>query len=111
MECRGEVDQTGLNSRDAAPWRERVKEEAMGFSFHANTLAFGGQIEEPGVRTKYLPSEASVILPPGGGIGEAVSGPYSKEGISFESARSYVTGSSFGEQVYNTYANVTVTDL
>ncbi len=83
----------------------------MGFSFHANTLAFGGQIDEPGVRTKYLLSEASVILPPGGGIGEAVSGPYSKEGISFESARSYVTGNSFGEQVYNTYANVTVTDL
>jgi hypothetical protein len=83
----------------------------MGFAFHANTLAFGGQIEEPGVRTKYLPSEASVTLPPGGGIGEAVSGPFSKEGISFESARSYVTGSSFSEQVYNTYAHVEVTDL
>ena len=83
----------------------------MGFAFHANTLAFGGQIEEPGVRTKYLPSEASVTLPPGGGIGEAVSGAYSNEGISFASARSYVSGSSFNEQVYNTYAHVEVNDL
>lgn len=82
----------------------------MGFSFHANTLAFGGQIEQDG-RTKYLPSEASVALPPGGGIGEAVSGPVEREGISFRSARSYVTGSAYGDTVYTTYANVTVTDL
>ena len=83
----------------------------MGFAFHANTLAFGGQIEEPGVRTKFLPSEASVTLPPGGGIGQAVSGPYFKEGIYFESANSYVNGSSNGDQVYNTVARVEVTGL
>ena len=83
----------------------------MGFSFHANTLAFGGQIESPGSRPKYLSSEASVTLPPTGGIGEAVSGPYDQEGISFLSARSYVTGSAFGDSAYNTYANVTVNNL
>lgn len=82
----------------------------MSFSFHANTLAFGGQIEQGG-RTKYLPSEASVTLPPGGGIGEVVSGPVDREGISFRSSRSYVSGKSFNDTVYTTYANVMVHDV
>ncbi len=83
----------------------------MGFSFHANTLAFGGQIEPAGGRPRYLSSQASVTLPPTGGVGEAVSGPYDNEGVSYLSARSYVTGSAFGDSAYNTYANVTVNDL
>lgn len=84
----------------------------MGYSFHANTLAFGGQIEPAGsTRPKYLPSEASVTLPPTGGIGEAFGGPYDNEGVSYLSARSYVTGSAVGKDAYNTYANVTVTEL
>lgn len=84
----------------------------MGFSFHANTLAFGGQVEPAGsTRPKYLASEASVTLPPTGGIGEAVSGPYDNEGVSYLGARSYVTGSAVGRDAFNTYASVTVTEL
>ncbi|HKR65162.1 MAG TPA: hypothetical protein VJZ00_15635 [Thermoanaerobaculia bacterium] len=82
----------------------------MGFTFHANTLAFGGQVEDAG-KTKYLPSQASVALPPGGGVGESTIADFNENGVSFYSAKSNVLGNSFEDKLYNTYANVTVTKL
>jgi hypothetical protein len=81
----------------------------MPFTFHANTLAFGGQIDESN-GPKYLPSQASAILPPTGGYGETVSGPYDDGDVSFRSAKSNVTGSSYGD-TYSTYANTAVFQL
>jgi hypothetical protein len=82
----------------------------MTFAFHANTLAFGGQVEESG-RTKYLPSQASVTLPPSGGIGETRVDDYNDGNIAFLSATSYVSGDNVADTSYNTYANVTVSKL
>lgn len=85
----------------------------MAFTFHANTLAFGGQINE-GRATKYLPSQASVALPPSGGFGESAVTSYNQEGISFDRAESRVLGSTFDDgasKTYTTYANVSVLNL
>ena len=86
----------------------------MAFAFHANTLAFGGQIDEPG-NTKVLPSQASVTLPPTGGFGEASTGRVVQDDITFESSRSTVTGSTAldhdGNTTYFTFANVSVYQL
>ncbi len=85
----------------------------MAFTFHANTLAFGGQINE-GNATKYLPSQASVALPPSGGFGESAVTSYSQEGIKFDRAESRVLGSTFDDgasKTYTTYANVSVLNL
>ncbi len=82
----------------------------MSYAFHANTLAFGGQLDDSG-RAKYLPSQASVTLPPNGGTGVAEAGPFEQDGISFYGARSEVFGGSFADTDYNTFANVTVSNL
>jgi hypothetical protein len=84
----------------------------MAFTFHANTLAFSGQLDEPSDRrTKYLPSQASVALPPEGGVGESTVQNYSEEGVSFYRAESRCFGNSFEDRIYNTFANVMVTGL
>ena len=82
----------------------------MGFSFNANTLAIGGQIEERGNK-KLLPSEGSVTLPQEGGFGESTIYNYSKEGVSFLRAESRVHGSNFRNTLFKTFANVTVYGL
>lgn len=86
----------------------------MSFSFHANTLAFGGQFEEPGIKglkSKYLPSQASVTLPPQGGFGESAVSKFCDEDVSFFRAESRVFGNSFQNKLFKTYANVTVYGL
>jgi hypothetical protein len=83
----------------------------MAFSFHANTLAFGGQIEEPGRRPKYLSSQASVTLPTEGGVGEATVCDFEQDGISFYRAESRVFGNAFDDRIFTTFANVTVYGL
>lgn len=83
----------------------------MAFTFHANTLGFGGQIEEPGRRVKYLPSQASLTLPPTGGFGESSVTDYCEDGISFYRAESRVIGSAFDNRVFTTFANVSVIGL
>lgn len=83
----------------------------MAFSFHANTLAFGGQFEEASSRRKLLPSQASVALPQEGGFGESSVSNYSEDGISFDRAESRVYGNSFKNRLFKTYANVTVYGL
>jgi hypothetical protein len=82
----------------------------MGFSYHANTLAFGGQIDERG-RRKRLPSQASVTLPQDGGFGESCVSDYCEEGISFYRAESRVYGNSYRNKLFKTFANVTVYGL
>ncbi len=86
----------------------------MAFTFHANTLAFGGQIEQQGTR-KNLASQASVALPPTGGFGEASTGRVVQEDISFDSSRSTVTSSESvdraGNPTFYTFANVSVYQL
>lgn len=86
----------------------------MAFTFHANTLAFGGQIEQQGTR-KNLASQASVALPPTGGFGEAATGRVVQEDISFDGSRSTVTSSESydraGNPTYYTFANVSVYQL
>jgi hypothetical protein len=82
----------------------------MGFSFNANTLAIGGQIEKSGNR-KLLPSEGSVTLPQEGGFGESTICDYREEGISFLRAESRVFGSTFKNKLFKTFANVTVYGL
>jgi hypothetical protein len=87
----------------------------MAFSFHANTLAFGGQVEDPSFdgasSRRFLPSQASVTLPPEGGYGESSISNFSQDGVSFYRAESRVYGSSFRNQLFKTYANVTVYGL
>jgi hypothetical protein len=83
----------------------------MPFSFHANTLAFGGQFEEAGSKRKLLPSQASVTLPQAGGFGESTVSDYCEEGISFVRAESRVYGNAFDERLFKTYANVTIYGL
>jgi hypothetical protein len=86
----------------------------MAFTFHANTLAFGGQTERQGTR-KNLSSQASVALPPTGGFGETSTGRVVQDDISFDSSRSTVTSSEVvdkdGNPTYFTFANVTVYQL
>ncbi|MDP9191808.1 MAG: hypothetical protein M3P06_08915 [Acidobacteriota bacterium] len=82
----------------------------MGFSFNANTLAIGGQLEKHGGR-KLLPSKGSVTLPQEGGFGESVICDYCEEGISFLRAESRVYGSNFGNKLFKSFANVTVYGL
>jgi hypothetical protein len=82
----------------------------MGFSYHANTLAFGGQIDQRG-RTRRLPSQASVTLPLEGGFGEALVSDYCEAGVSFYRAESRVYGNSFRNKLFKTFANVTVYGL
>lgn len=83
----------------------------MSFSFHANTLAFGGQLEEAGCAKQFLPSQASVTLPPEGGFGESAISNYCENGVSFYRAESRVYGNSFQDRLFKTYANVTVYGL
>jgi hypothetical protein len=83
----------------------------MSFSFHANTLAFGGQLEEAGRTRRFLPSQASVTLPPEGGFGESVISDFCENGVSFYRAESHVFGNSFQDRLFKTYANVTVYGL
>lgn len=82
----------------------------MAFSFHANTLAFGGQSGAAGDRT-YLPSRASVTLPPEGGFGESVAEKFKEGDVSFYRAVSRVYGNSFQNTLFKTHAQVTVYDL
>ncbi|HEU4888387.1 MAG TPA: hypothetical protein VFV49_10900 [Thermoanaerobaculia bacterium] len=82
----------------------------MPFSFHANTLAFGGELDE-GSKRKLLPSQASVTLPQEGGFGESTVSNYYEEGISFYRAESRVYGNSFENTLFKTYANVTIYGL
>ena len=83
----------------------------MAFSFHANTLAFGGQRGAlTGPRT-YLPSRASVTLPPEGGFGESVADNFKEGDVSFYRAESRVYGNSFQNTLFKTHAQVTVYDL
>ena len=83
----------------------------MPFSFHANTLAFGGQFEKARSKRKLLPSQASVALPQEGGFGESTVSDYSEGGISFFRAESRVYGNSFRNRLFKTYANVTIYGL
>ena len=82
----------------------------MAFAFHANTLAFGGQRSEHGLR-RLLPSQASVTLPPEGGFGESAIENYSEDGVSIYRAESRVYGSSYRNRLFKTYANVSVYGL
>lgn len=83
----------------------------MAFTFHANTLGFGGQIDKPGLKPLFLPSQASLTLPPSGGFGESSVNNYAEDGVSFYRAESRVFGSSFNDTIFKTYANVTVLGL
>lgn len=83
----------------------------MPFSFHANTLAFGGEFEPANSMRRLLPSQASVTLPQEGGFGESTVSEYSQEGISFYRAESRVYGDAFENRLFKTYANVTIFGL
>lgn len=83
----------------------------MAFSFHANTLAFGGQFQKALNKRKQLPSQASVALPQEGGYGESTVTDYCEEGVSFYKAESRVYGNSFENRLFKTYANVSVYGL
>lgn len=83
----------------------------MPFSFHANTLAFGGQLDEARSKRKLLPSQASVTLPQEGGFGESTVSDYCEEGISFYRAESRVYGNAFQNRLFKTYSNVTIYGL
>jgi len=83
----------------------------MPFSFHANTLAFGGEFEQTNSRRRLLPSQASVTLPQEGGFGESTVSEYYEEGISFYRAESRVYGNAFENRLFKTYANVTIYGL
>lgn len=82
----------------------------MSFSYHANTLAFGGQIERSSFR-KMLPSQASVTLPPEGGFGESIVSDFADGDVSFYRAESRVFGNSYQNRLFKTYANVTIYGL
>lgn len=84
----------------------------MPFSFHANTLAFGGEVEEASnSKRTLLPSQASVTLPQEGGFGESTVSNYYEGGVSFYRAESRVYGNSFENKLFKTYSNVTIYGL
>lgn len=84
----------------------------MPFSFHANTLAFGGELEESSSSKRtLLPSQASVTLPQEGGFGESSVSNYCEGDISFYRAESRVYGNTYDNKLFKTYANVTIYGL
>jgi hypothetical protein len=81
----------------------------MSFVYHANALAFGGVIRNPGCDV--LPSTASVVLSPSGGEGsETIRNFNYKDIISFDEASVYVGGSQRGEY-RNTISTVSIRNL
>ncbi|MCU1349036.1 MAG: hypothetical protein JWO56_2066 [Acidobacteria bacterium] len=87
----------------------------MGFAYHGSAVAFGARIDKPS--PDIIPSQASAVLMPTGGEATAVVRNFDYKGIiSFDEAKSYVTGSFEagvnGEPgAYNTLATTAIRNL
>lgn len=88
--------------------------EARNFTYHynASTLGLGGVLKHPNGATTIIPSLASVALAPTGGEGFSEISNYDRDGVSFSSARSRVTGyESAGSGRFTTTSDVYITNL
>jgi len=87
----------------------------MGFAYHGSAVAFGARIDKP--TPDIIPSQACAVLMPTGGEATAVVRHFDYKGIiSFDEAKSYVTGSyESGEHgkpaAYNTLATTSIRNL
>jgi hypothetical protein len=87
----------------------------MGFAYHGNAVAFGARIDKP--VPDIITSQASAVLTPSGGEATAIVRNFDYKGIiSFDEAKSYVTGSfepadDDGPGAYNTLATTTLRNL
>lgn len=88
--------------------------EARGFTYHynASALGLGGVLKHPNGATTIIPSLASVALAPTGGEGFSEISNYDRDGVSFSSAHSRVTGyESAGSGTFTTSSDVYITNL
>lgn len=83
----------------------------MTYDYNASALGLGGVLKNADGTTTGVPSLASVHLAPTGGEGFAEVSNYSKDGISFTTAKSKVFGSDSGYRTFTTYSDVYITHL
>ncbi len=83
----------------------------MTYDYNASALGLGGVLKNADGTTTGVPSLGSVHLAPSGGEGFAEVSNYSKDGISFTTARSCVFGSDVGYRTFTTRSDVFITNL
>lgn len=81
------------------------------YEYHASALGLGGVLKQANGATTIVPSLASVALAPTGGEGFSEIMNYYRDGVSFSSARSRVTGYDSGYQTFTTTSDIYVTNL
>lgn len=80
------------------------------YVFNASAIGLGGVLTTP--KRKVIPSLASVALAPTGGEGSGIVTNYDEgDGISFDHAETRVFGSSQGNDIYATRADVMINNL
>jgi len=87
--------------------------EARGFTYHynASALGLGGVLKHANGATTVIPSLASVALAPTGGEGSNEISNYSRDGVSFSTARSSVLGYDTAHRTFTTRSDVYITNL
>lgn len=83
----------------------------MTYDYNASALGLGGVLKNADGTITGVPSLASVHLAPTGGEGFAEVSNYSKDGVSFTTARSSVFGSDVGYRTFTTRSDVYITNL
>src|SRR5215210_1977112 len=89
----------------------RTRRQPMTYDYNASALGLGGVLKNADGTTTGVPSLGSVHLAPTGGEGFAEISNYSKDGISFTTARSSVFGSDVGYRTFTTHSDVFITNL
>jgi hypothetical protein len=79
------------------------------YTYHASAIALGGVVNNPS-RT-IIPSLASAVLAPTGGLGTTVVTSYNRDGVMFDTAYSSVRGEMIDRDVYSTVAEVAIDNL
>lgn len=82
----------------------------LDYTYNASALGLGGAFTYEG-RNVVIPSIASVALSPSGGLATVDTGAYSNGGVSFSSASSSITGFEIGENIFETYISINITNL
>jgi hypothetical protein len=80
------------------------------YLFHANALGVGGAVTS-GNRRNVIPSHAAVVLSAAGGYGSSTSENYDENGVSFSLAKTTVVGGEIAPGIFQTYADVLITDF
>lgn len=88
-----------------------MSERKFTYHYNASALGLGGVLKDANDVTTIVPSLASVALPPSGGEGFNQVLNYNKDGVSFSSAGSRVTGYDSGYRTFTTTSDVYVNNL